>query len=488
MGIKRKIAAALTLATLISTTGTTACNLIVPENTGKTEKTVKPASVVDDLFPTGDKEYFIPFQDPDKSYCTITEGLGTPVREQGMGGCYCYAAVSSMESNYLKTKGKKIDINPVDIINRIYSAPDPVSGEVPSHDEEKYYADRGPVTDLGGDINLVAGALCSDPLNGYLVSEANIYGCYNCDTPGLYEVSEDEIKSILKNNGAIGFCVNYTKDCKMVNGYYTQNHPNNAKDCNHVATLVGWDDDFPADCFKIPASRNGAWLVQNSFGEIWGNNGYYWVSYETPIPEIYNCSVTKDYVSAVSYGKYPTVTVMSPDVIEKTGRDINDTSITLNDVASLSKVEYATIFEQKGNVGAVGFWTDAPGTPYEILILDGEFGNVLASSSGTIEYAGYHTVKLDKPVSVKKYTVVVKTAGIGMFEGWARPAKIGTILGNVDGHYEAKSEPGRSFVKVGEDWVDVTDRDIKSRLGYDGIPAYNSFTTPGDPCITVLYV
>ena len=59
-------------------------------------------------------------------------------------------------------------------------------------------------------------------------------------------------------------CVNYKKDCKYINGYYTQNHPENCEDSDHVALVVGWDDDFPADCFATPASRNGAWLVRVS--------------------------------------------------------------------------------------------------------------------------------------------------------------------------------------------------------------------------------
>jgi len=38
---------------------------------------------------------------------------------------------------------------------------------------------------------------------------------------------------------------------------------------NHAVTIVGWDDD-----------RN-AWLVKNSWGEGWGENGYAWMRYRT---------------------------------------------------------------------------------------------------------------------------------------------------------------------------------------------------------------
>ncbi|MBO4748161.1 MAG: hypothetical protein J5607_08925, partial [Clostridiales bacterium] len=280
----------------------------------------------------------------------------------------------------------------------------------------------------------------------------------------------------------------YRKDCKYINGYYTQNYQN-AEDRDHVAAIVGWDDDFPADCFQTPASRNGAWLVQNSFGVFWGNCGYYWVSYDMPIPEFYNCSVTREYSSAVSYGRFPMATVYSADVLAKLGPEFDFSNVTMEDFTKGSDVAVATVYEQKGSVGAVGFWTYAPDQPYTVEILDGEFGKVLASSSGTFEHCGYHTVKFDKPVSVKKFTVVVRTTGLAFFEGSSIDKfSVYTIFQKSYAHYEAKSLPGRSFILAGEEWVDVTDPSLKSRLGLDDLADFESLATPGDPCITVLYI
>ena len=489
--LKRKTALILALAMVIG-----ACSCTSPEpsgskkisTTGTPETTEAPPADVNSLFPMGDKDYFVPFQDPEHSYCTISDGLGTPVREQGWGGCYCYAAVSTMQSNYLKKKGVLIDINPVDIINRVYGAPDPVTGEVPGYDEEKIYIRNGLVTDLGGDVQHVVMGLCADPLNGYIISEANIFGCYNCDREGIYSISENDIKSAIKKYGAICLGVNYTRECKMVNGYYTQNHANAARDTNHVATIVGWDDNFPADCFKTPATRNGAWLVQNSFGEIWGNMGFYWVSYDTPIPELYNCVVTTEYKSGISYGKFTELLVLSPDALEKVGPDLDSTQVTCKDITSCNNVTYATVYDKKGTVGAVGIWADVPGTPYEIEVLEGEFGKVLATAKGTFERAGYLAVKLDNPVKVKKFTVVVKTAGNAFFEGESHDTKVYKAIGYAEAHYEVKTEPGRSFVKVGDDWVDVTDPKIMERMGIADVSEYAKNKTPGDPCITVLFV
>ena len=54
----------------------------------------------------------------------------------------------------------------------------------------------------------------------------------------------------------------------------------------HSVVLVGWDDTYSRDHFGNPETGNlkpkqdGAFLVKNSYGSDWGNQGYFWLSYE----------------------------------------------------------------------------------------------------------------------------------------------------------------------------------------------------------------
>ena len=94
---KRTAAAFLVIANAFSVFGLTACSKTEPESETKAkvthETTEVPVKSADELFAGCDKEYFVPFKDPSRSYCTINDGLGTTLWSQGMGGCYSYSAV-----------------------------------------------------------------------------------------------------------------------------------------------------------------------------------------------------------------------------------------------------------------------------------------------------------------------------------------------------------------------------------------------------------
>ena len=50
----------------------------------------------------------------------------------------------------------------------------------------------------------------------------------------------------------------------------------------HAVTIIGWDDKYSRNNFNSNCrpENDGAWLILNSWGADWGNNGTAWVSYE----------------------------------------------------------------------------------------------------------------------------------------------------------------------------------------------------------------
>lgn len=49
---------------------------------------------------------------------------------------------------------------------------------------------------------------------------------------------------------------------------------------NHQVSIVGWDDDYSKDNFTERPEIDGAFICLNSWGENWGQNGYFYVSYD----------------------------------------------------------------------------------------------------------------------------------------------------------------------------------------------------------------
>lgn len=49
---------------------------------------------------------------------------------------------------------------------------------------------------------------------------------------------------------------------------------------DHAVVIIGWDDLYSRDNFKEKPLGDGAWLVKNSWGTIFGMEGYFWLSYE----------------------------------------------------------------------------------------------------------------------------------------------------------------------------------------------------------------
>lgn len=111
--------------------------------------------------------------------------------------------------------------------------------------------------------------------------------------------SVEKMKGLITEYGAVSVSFG------MYDSYY--NPQRYAYSCpggapvNHAVSLIGWDDNFSRDNFNEASqvTSDGAWIARNSWGEEWGDDGYFYISYEN-MPN-YNIVAA----SAVTSPEYP---------------------------------------------------------------------------------------------------------------------------------------------------------------------------------------
>ena len=215
----------------------------------------------------------------------------------------------------------------------------------------------------------------------------------------------------------------------------------------HGVSLVGWDDTISREKFRFTLDGreympegDGAFILKNSWGGDWGDEGYFYISYY--------CSGFCEESAAVylleeKNDNYNTV--YQYDMLGAT------TAFT----EASSEIYGANVFTARGaeRLRAVSFTTLSENMNYDIYVQvnDGERQH---AASGFQRYGGYYTVRLDKEIALKQgdiFTVIIKYTSRG-----GRPGSI-ALESPLDPECEkAVSAPGQSYLSAdGEEWLDL---------------------------------
>lgn len=217
---------------------------------------------------------------------------------------------------------------------------------------------------------------------------------------------------------------------------------------DHEVVIVGWDDNFPKGNFNTQPSRNGAWIVKNSWGKDFGDRGYYYVSYEDRTIGDDNLVYTDS---------------REPNWYDHLYQHDEFGQVTGYGYKGVSSSWFANVFTAKAAeeyLRSVAFYASEPNLPYEVWVVDdyqGNFNNRVMVKSGKLSYAGYHTLDLDNPVWVKgrRFAVLVK---IYAREQFPIPIEMNWSGGNNQiSIYEVVAHPGESYVSAnGTGWYDIS--------------------------------
>lgn len=417
------------------------------------------------------------------AYDLRTKSKLSPVKEQVSGTCWAFASMAAMESYLLPDETR--DLFELQMAYIAYVGDD-------SFTPDPNYI----ILDQGGDMWKATAILSrwSSPVNESDVQYGENDVIPNDKPvqkhlqkalylPNMTSVSHDQfnadnIKNGLMNYGAVAIGMHWPEEGEEASYNSETNafYYNGENSSNHEVNIVGWDDTFAKEKFPTMPEGNGAWIVRNSWGGTWGEQGYFYMSYYDTAIDDGVALVVEDvdnYDNIYQYDPLGWIT------------SIGDTD---SDAAM-----YANVFTATGDetLKAVSFYVPTDNATVEISIHTNcsdlpSSGDLAApATSGTITAAGYHTFPIDTAIGLKKgekfsVTVSVKTPGYNY------PIPVETALEAYS--EKANAAPGQSYISsdFGTNW-----NDLVSVSGYEKanvcIKAFTSDNTVPDPNITTQY-
>ncbi len=182
----------------------------------------------------------------------------TSVKDQAQcGSCWAFAATAVIESRILLTEGIEVDVSEQQLVD---CTPGSYGCNGGSYDSAfAYLMYEGLRLEVDYPYEAENGNCRADEHEPYyMVAD---YSYINTDI--------DVIKTALMESGPVATVIGANDNLKSyTSGCY---HDTSTTQVNHGVTIVGWDDDVCAP--------TGAWIVKNSWGADWGDNGYFHIQY-----------------------------------------------------------------------------------------------------------------------------------------------------------------------------------------------------------------
>ncbi len=381
----------------------------------------------------------------------------TRVKDQGYEGiCWAYATTTAMESSFLKSTGKKIELSPKQLD---YAIADPATALTDSTSNNYYTFIKGlgverVLTD-GGNFQLAnffigsqygatlespffAGMQANDPdlsayssyeqraavspyttkmpsslifnnskENNYAATSTTSYSISSTDSEIVRMATLQGIKQQIMAHGAMSLSTFFNRSSSICYDASTQTIMDHGSlKCGssngHAMSIIGWDDDHMYNDPSTNAMQKGAFLVQNSWGEGIPET-YVWIAYAYDL--------TVDGINTVEQNHW--------DIVydEANAQQLGGVTRAANEVIA----KYHANGEQKINQIALNdfmAYTGA-GKAWDVYVSTtgqaADFQPVGTINVDTILSAGRRQASLDKDITVNgDFLIKVKSALDGM--------------------------------------------------------------------------
>ena len=339
-------------------------------------------------------------------------GIVTNVKDQGASNlCWAYSVINASETSILRSgidasvNSSTLSLLPEQLAYRTHNRDaDPLGNSSGEYTGKNWYSSAGNSSYGGVVFSQWCGPVLSNQsanCDPYQNCAYRLVKSENIDT--LYMTADyriSQIKNVVAQYGAVTFGYNNLQN----QFYYNPKNETSTQSSPHACTIIGWDDNISADKF-VPngASRDGGWLVKNSYSDL----PYFYISYDNSSSNMYafEYCLASEYENNYFYDS------------------VNDSGVS----SLVSITNAGVIFQaQKGdngkdefvkavNVETYGLDVDCEVSVYANIteLSNPTSGTLVSYGSAKFERSGYHTVKLDHLAKVPKdsyFAVVVNVS------------------------------------------------------------------------------
>ena len=358
------------------------------------------------------------------------------IRNQGTyGTCWSFAALSAMESVLLPEQNYQFSVDHMTLNNGFHLTQDD-----------------------GGEYTMGMAYLAS--WKGPVFEKDDPYGD-NKTTPDLTAVKHvqemqiieskdyEKIKeAVFKYGGVQTSIYNALRSSQSSSPYYNKSTDAycyiGTEKPNHDVVIVGWDDSYSKDNFNTDLEGDGAFICQNSWGDNFGENGFFYISYYDTNIGTHNVVYT-DIENTDNYDH-----IYQSDLCGWVGQlGYNKDSIY-----------GANVFTAEGNetLKAASFYATGKDSQYELYVVrqfedETSLEKMIPVASGKLGNAGYYTVDFNQGIEVdagERYAVVLYIITPGSVHPMAIEYAADEATENVD------LDDGESYISAnGSKWVSV---------------------------------
>ena len=214
--------------------------------------------------------------------------IGKPRDQSACGSCWAQSSGKAISAQLSLHYHKYIEASVQQIIDCTWDLDNYSNFACQGGDPELSYQllDQRNISILSEDDNPYIGIGGSCPYNktvGYMNDKgyAKVTGCnkFVASDPSNYNNTKKLLQSALYKYGPLSVLIRVvgTSNFGILDGSVyddPQCMPSEGNETNHAVTLTGWTED--------------AWEIQNSWSDLWGDNGYGYISYN------HDCGISQD--------------------------------------------------------------------------------------------------------------------------------------------------------------------------------------------------